>query len=227
LAAANAELTLLAHTRTVINNPNVDAGAKAAAESELTLLARARTDLNSPTMDEGAKGYVESVLEQLAAGRISVITAEADIAAAEAALDSLTGPRTVQIYAAIQSVGGSTGGPANVGTLVGETHAGSVVGRFHTGRIPMGFGSEIRNDEILAILKQGERIFSPGDTKELDQTVQSINNGNSGAVTGNAGKNTGNTYILNLSGLISEPINEETLIKLFKRMEQMQGAAYQ
>jgi hypothetical protein len=38
---------------------------------------------------------------------------------------------------------------------------------------------------------------------------------------------TGNHYHLDLSGLISEPINEETLIKLFKRMEQMQGAAYQ
>ena len=37
----------------------------------------------------------------------------------------------------------------------------------------------------------------------------------------------GNTYVLNLSGLITEPINEETLVKLLKRMEQMQGAAYQ
>ena len=52
------------------------------------------------------------------------------------------------------------------------SHAGGFA-KFHTGSYtPLGFGGEMKNDEMLAVLQRGERIFSPEDTEELDRTVQ-------------------------------------------------------
>jgi hypothetical protein len=66
-------------------------------------------------------------------------------------------------------------------------HVGGIAGvpRFHTGFADLGygfaglgmglgsigFGNFFSNDEILAVLQRGERIFSRDDTEELEDTV--------------------------------------------------------
>jgi tape measure domain-containing protein len=58
----------------------------------------------------------------------------------------------------------------------GSAHFGGIAGipRFHSG---FGFGSYFNNDEILAVLQKGERIFSTEDTAALEKSVKTTSAG--------------------------------------------------
>jgi hypothetical protein len=58
-------------------------------------------------------------------------------------------------------------------------HIGGIAGlpRFHTGLPTFGFGNFLQNDEILSVLKRGERIFSQDDTDELEKTILDFDSG--------------------------------------------------
>lgn len=67
---------------------------------------------------------------------------------------------------------------------LGLAHTGGVVGltipKFHLGSLGnlidnMGWGPMMSNDEIMAILQKGERIFSQDDTNELESMVLDLN----------------------------------------------------
>ena len=74
---------------------------------------------------------------------------------------------------------------------------------------------------------QGPQLVLAGDNPGGQEAFVPLKGGKIPVqMSGDNKSGSGNTYILNLSGLITEPITEETLITLFKRMEQMQGAQY-
>jgi len=73
---------------------------------------------------------------------------------------------------------------------------------------------------------RGPQLVLAGDNPGGQEAFVPLRHGKI-PIEGGTGGGTVNHYHLNLSGLITEPITEETLITLFKRMEQMQGAAYQ
>lgn len=83
----------------------------------------------------------------------------------------------------------------------------------------------LKGPQLILAGEAGDEAFIPLKGGKVPVSINSTGGGG-GSVGGSGSSGGGNTYIINLSGLVTQPIDEEQIIKLIKRAELMQGATY-
>ena len=184
----------------------------------LTLMSQTASSIVGPHQTNANLANSGTVTGQTAAAIIGPHAANATVTSVDtAALQNMAGSAHADVTSFTNLLGTiSLPATAYITAVTGTLSAAQALLR--------GEGGIVKASE--GFVTRGPQLVLAGDNPGGQEAFVPLRHGKI-PIEGGTGGGTVNHYHLNLSGLITEPITEETLITLFKRMEQMQGAAYQ